>query len=148
MWKAFDELEAMGWIGSKRPKMIVVQAEGCSPIVTAFRKGERHAELFANAQTVAPGIRVPIAIGDYLILDAIRASRGTAIAVDDQEIVAALHEIARGEGLFPAPEGAATFAAYKKLLAAGFLDPADRVVLFNTAAGNKTSDLVDTAGRL
>ncbi len=148
MWKAFAELEALGWIDAARPKMITVQAAGCAPIVRAFHTGARYADPWPDAHTLAAGLRVPAAIGDYLILDAIRASGGTAIAVDDQEIVAALHEIARHEGLFPAPEGAATLAAYKKLLAAGFLDPADRVVLFNTAAGNKTSDLVDTAGRL
>lgn len=140
MWKAFAELEALGWIGPARPKMITVQAAGCAPLVRAFQTGARHAEPWPDAHTLAAGLRVPAAIGDYLILDALRASGGAAIAVDDQEILAARHTIARHEGLFPAPEGAATFAAYQKLLVAGFLGPADRVVLFNTAAGNKTPE--------
>ncbi len=147
MWKAFAELEALGWIGPARPRMITVQAAGCAPLVRAFHTGARHADPWADAYTCAAGLRVPAAIGDYLILDAIRASGGTAIAVDDEEILATLHETARLEGLFPAPEGAATVAAYKKLLTTGFLNPTDRVVLFNTAAGNKTTELVNGAGR-
>lgn len=147
MWKAFAELEALGWIGPARPRMISVQAAGCAPLVRAFHAGARHADPWADAHTCAAGLRVPAAIGDYLILEIIRASGGTAIAVDDGEILATLHETARLEGLFPAPEGAATVAAYKKLLAAGFLNPTDRVVLFNTAAGNKTTELVNGTSR-
>lgn len=143
MWKAFDELERMGWIGSKRPKMIVVQAEGCSPIVTAYRKGERHAELFANAQTVAPGIRVPVAIGDYLILDAVRQSGGTCVAVSDAEILDAMGEIARTEGIFASPEGAATLPAYRHLLDTGFLSPDEKVVLFNCGSAFKNAELFE-----
>jgi threonine synthase len=142
MWKAFDELEKMGWIGSRRPKMIVVQAEGCAPIVKAFREGVRHAALWPDAHTVAPGIRVPMAVADYLILDAVRASGGTALTVSDSEILASMQEVARLEGIFMAPEGAATAAAYCKLMNAGFLLPDDRVVLFNTGSGLKTPELV------
>jgi threonine synthase len=142
MWKAFAELEAMGWIGPKRPKMFSVQADGCAPIVKAFDEGNRFAETWQNAHTIAPGIRVPAAIADYLILDAIRVSGGVAIAVSDEEILGAMHEVARLEGLFAAPEGAATYAAYKKLLEAGHLDREESVVLFNTGAGVKTHELV------
>jgi threonine synthase len=142
MWKAFAEVEALGWIGPERPKMISVQAAGCAPIVKAFETGARFADPWPNAHTIAPGIRVPAAIADYLILDAIRESKGTALAVSDDEILAAMGEVARLEGVFAAPEGAATYAAYKKLLAAGFLTPDESVVLFNTGAGIKTPDLV------
>jgi threonine synthase len=148
MWKAFEELEAMGWIGPARPKMISVQAAGCAPIVRAFDAGLRSAETWQDAQTIAPGIRVPAAIADYLILDAIRDSGGTAIAVSDEEILAAMHELARLEGVFACPEGAATYAAYKRLLASGFLSPEHSVVLFNTGAGNKTHELVGGSWRV
>ncbi len=141
MWKAFDELEALGWIGPERPRVISVQAEGCAPIVKAYEAGERHAETWQNAHTIAPGIRVPAAIADYLILDAVRDSNGTAIAVSDDEILAAMSEMARLEGIFAAPEGAATYAGYKKLLASGFLDPGESVVLFQTGSGLKTHEL-------
>jgi threonine synthase len=142
MWKAFDELEAIGWIGPERPKIISVQAEGCAPIVRAFAAGKRFAAAWQGAQTLAPGIRVPAAIADYLILDAIRASNGTAIAVSDGDILAAMSELARLEGIFAAPEGAATYAAYKRLREQGFLGPEDCVVLFNTGAGIKTHELI------
>ncbi len=142
MWKAFEELEALGWIGSKRPKMISVQAEGCAPIVKAFHAGARHAELWQDAHTIAPGIRVPVAIADYLMLDAMRASGGTGITVLDDEILQAMREIARLEGIFAAPEGAATYAAYQKLMVTGFLKPEEKVVLFNTGSGLKTPELV------
>jgi len=142
MWKAFDELEALGWIGSDRPKMISVQAEGCAPIVKAFEDGADHADLWDDAHTVAPGIRVPAAIADYLILAAIRESGGTALTVSDDEILDAIRALARVEGLFAAPEGAATYAAYSKLLERGFLGPDERVVLFNTGSGLKTPDLI------
>ena len=137
MWKAFDEMEQMGWIGSRRPRMVTVQAAGCAPIVRAFEQGQRFAEEFPNAATTASGLRVPKAIGDFLILDALRASGGTAISVTDAELIAATREIGAAEGLFCAPEGAACLPALKKLLAAGAVKPEDRVVLFNTGAGVK-----------
>ncbi len=142
MWKAFDELEALGWIGPERPRFVSVQAEGCAPIVRAYDAGVREAEPWQDAHTIAPGIRVPAAIADYLILDAIRDSHGTAVAVSDDDILAAMGEIARLEGIFAAPEGAAGYAGYKKLLAQGQLDPAESVVLFNTGTGLKTHELV------
>jgi threonine synthase len=121
--------------------VISVQAEGCAPIVKAYEAGERHAETWQNAHTIAPGIRVPAAIADYLILDAVRTSGGTAVAVSDDEILSAMGEMARLEGIFAAPEGAATYAGYKKLLSAGRLDPAESVVLFQTGSGLKTHEL-------
>lgn len=142
MWKAFDELEALGWIGPERPKMISVQAEGCAPIVKAFQAGADEADLWEDAHTLAPGIRVPAAIADYLIIEAIRESEGTALTVSDEEILDAIRALARVEGLFAAPEGAATYAAYTKLLDDGFLGLDERVVLFNTGSGLKTPDLI------
>src|ERR1700681_4683418 len=118
MWKAFDEMEQMGWIGSKRPRMVTVQAAGCAPIVRAFEEGKRFADEFPNAQTTASGLRVPRAIGDFLILDALRASGGAAIAVTDGEVIAATREIGAAEGVFCAPEGAACLPALKKMLEA------------------------------
>ena len=137
MWKAFDEMETLGWIDSKRPRMVTVQAEGCAPIVRAFSAGKRFADEFPNAATVAAGLRVPRAIGDFLIIDALRESDGTAIAVSDDEIIAATREIGAAEGLFCAPEGAACLPALRRLLAAGQVKPNERVVLFNTGAGVK-----------
>lgn len=137
MWKAFAELEAIGFIGKKRPKMIAVQASGCAPIVRAFESNSRHAELWQDAHTVAAGIRVPVAIGDFLILDAVRDSGGFASAVDDSAISATLDDIARQEGVLLCPEGAATAAAYKQALADGRISKTDRVVLFNCASGLK-----------
>lgn len=137
MWKAFDEMEAMGWIGPKRPRMVTVQASGCAPIVQAFDEGKRFADEFPNAATVASGLRVPKAIGDFLILDAIRASKGTALAVTDEELIDATREIGAAEGVFCAPEGAACLPALRKLLAAGEVETSERIVLFNTGAGVK-----------
>ncbi len=137
MWKAFQELEAIGWIGPKRPKMFAVQASGCAPIVKAFEDGEEHAELWQNAHTVAAGIRVPIAVGDFLILRAVRESGGAAIAVDDEVIIAARDRAAREAGLLLCPEGAATWAAYQQALADGRVGRGDRTVLFNCATGLK-----------
>jgi len=137
MWKAFAEMEAMGWIDGKRPRMVTVQASGCAPIVRAFESGQRFADEFPNAATTASGLRVPRAIGDFLILDALRASQGTAIAVTDEELIAATREIGAAEGLFCAPEGAACLPALEKMLAAGAVSPDERVVLFNTGAGVK-----------
>lgn len=137
MWKAFDEMEQMGWIDSKRPKMVSVQPTTCAPIVRAFEKGERFADEFENAATVASGLRVPKAIGDFLILDAIRASGGTAIAVTDEELVEAVKEIGAAEGIFAAPEGAACLPALRKLIADGFVSGGESVVIFNTGSGVK-----------
>lgn len=137
MWKAFDEMEQMGWIGSKRPRMVTVQAAGCAPIVRAFENGERFADEFHNAQTTASGLRVPKAIGDFLIIDALRTSGGTAIAVTDEELIAATREIGAAEGVFCAPEGAACLPALRKLLADGSVKADERVVLFNTGSGVK-----------
>jgi threonine synthase len=137
MWKAFDEMEQMGWIGSKRPRMVTVQAAGCAPIVRAFEEGKRFADEFPNAHTTASGLRVPKAIGDFLILDALRASGGTAIAVTDEELIAATREIGAAEGIFCAPEGAACLPALRKLFAAGWVQADERVVLFNTGSGVK-----------
>ncbi len=137
MWKAFDEMEAMNLIGSKRPRMVTVQASGCAPIVEAFKAGKSFADEFPNAATVASGLRVPRAIGDFLILKALRDSKGTAVAVTDEELIAATREIGASEGLFVAPEGAACVPALRKLLAAGEIKRDEEVVLFNTGAGVK-----------
>ena len=137
MWKAFAVLEAIGWIDAKRPRMFAVQAEGCAPIVRAFDAGLEFAEPWEDATTVAAGIRVPAAIGDFLILRAVRESKGSAVAVSDEAILSCQHEVAQTDGLLMCPEGAATYAAYQKLLAAGELNPDDQVVLFNCATGLK-----------
>jgi threonine synthase len=137
MWKAFDEMEALGWIDSFRPRMVSVQAAGCAPIVTAFEKGERFADEFPNAQTAASGLRVPKAIGDFLILDALRASNGTAIAVSDAELIAAVGEIGRYEGIFCAPEGAACLPALRSMIDRNLVEAGETVVIFNTGAGVK-----------
>jgi threonine synthase len=137
MWKAFDEMEQMGWIGSARPRMVTVQASGCAPIVRAFEEGARFADEFPNAATVASGLRVPKAIGDFLILDALRESGGTAVEVSDDELIAATREIGAAEGVFCAPEGAACLPALRKLMDAGKVSSSDRVVLFNTGSGVK-----------
>src|SRR6202030_490396 len=133
MWKAFAELEAIGFIGAKRPRMGAVQAAGCAPMVRAFEAGTEHAPRWENAHTIASGIRVPQAIGDFLILRAVRDSGGFAIAVEDSAITAALDDVAREEGLLMCPEGAATYAAYKQSLADGRVTKNDRVMLFNCA---------------
>lgn len=140
MWKAFAEMEAMGWIGSERPRMVTVQADGCAPIVTAFERGERFATEFANAHTVASGLRVPKAIGDFLILDAVRESGGTAVAVSDADLIQGARDIARLEGVFACPEGGACVPAVRRLVAEGKIAAGERVVIFNTAAGVKYLD--------
>ena len=137
MWKAFDEMERMGWIGSKRPRMFTVQASGCQPIVRAFNAGEKSAVEHLGATTRASGLRVPKAIGDFIMLDILRKSGGGAIAVTDDEMIACTREVGAAEGLFVAPEGAATYAALKHLLAAGTVRREESVVLFNTGAGVK-----------
>lgn len=142
MWKAFDEMEELGWIGKQRPKMVSVQASGCAPIVKAWDEHRKTAEAWPNAATVAAGLRVPKAYGDYLMLDILRKSQGTAVAASDQEIMEALQHWARTEGIFAAPEGAAALVAYRKLLAGGFFRPSDSVVLFNTGSGLKYVDAI------
>jgi threonine synthase len=137
MWKAFAELEAIGFIGAKRPRMVAVQASGCAPMVRAYEAGAEHAPRWEDAHTIAAGIRVPQAIGDFLILRAVRDSGGFAIAVSDEAIAAALDEVAREEGLLLCPEGAATYAAYKQSLADGRVSRSERAVLFNCATGLK-----------
>jgi threonine synthase len=137
MWKAFAELEALGWIGSKRPKMVVVQAAGCAPLVRAFERGSEHADPWRDASTIASGLRVPSAIGDYLVMRAIRESGGTALAVSDAEIQAAQVDMAQKTGLYPCPEGAATWAALPRLRDRGFLKGHESVLLFNTGMGIK-----------
>jgi len=137
MWKAFAELEAIGFIGAKRPRMVAVQASGCAPMVRAFEEGETHARRWENAHTIASGIRVPAAVGDFLILAAVRESGGYAIAVDDDAIAASLQEVATREGFLMCPEGAATHAAYRQSLRDGRIRRSDRVVLFNCATGLK-----------
>ena len=132
----------MGWIGSERPKMIVVQAEGCAPIVRAYERGADHAEPWENPTTAAAGIRVPAAIGDYLILQAVRESGGTAVTVSEDEIFQAVRQMATLEGVFPAPEGAATLAGYAKLRVSGDLGPETSVVLMNTGSGFKYLELL------
>jgi threonine synthase len=137
MWKAFAELQAIGFIGSKRPRMVAVQASGCAPMVRAYEAGVEHAPRWENAQTIASGIRVPQAIGDFLILRAVRQSNGFAIAVSDEAIAAALDEVAREEGFLLCPEGAATYAAYQQSLADGRVGKSEQAVLFNCATGLK-----------
>jgi len=140
MWKAFDEMEKLGWIDHKRPRMFSVQASGCAPIVRAFDAGEKFAAEFPNAHTVASGLRVPKAIGDFLMLNILRESKGGAIAVDDDEMIRTVREVGSQEGLFVAPEGAACFAALKKLRASEKIDIGERVVIFNTGSGIKYLD--------
>ncbi len=143
IWKALQELQAIGWIKGPLPKMISVQAEGCSPIVKAFREGKKESEFFQGAQTIAGGIRVPKALGDFLVLEAVYASGGTAVSVSDKEIVAAVKQVARTEGMFICPEGAAAIAGAKKLLARGFLKPEEKVVVINTGSGLKYPEMVE-----
>jgi threonine synthase len=147
MWKAFDELEQLGWLpaGSKRPKMIAIQAVGCAPIPKALAEGKSVSEAWKDAHTFASGLRVPKAYGDYIILDIVRKSGGTAIAISDEDMLASLLEWSRDEGIFLCPEGAAATAAYDKLLSSGFLKPSDEVVIFNTGTGLKYIDVVAQA---
>ena len=137
MWKAFNELKAIGWLNGKLPRMVAVQATGCAPIVKAYEEGTEHAELWQDAHTIAAGIRVPVAVGDFLILRAVRESGGFAIAVDDDSISAGLEEVSQKEGLLLCPEGAATYAAYKASFEKGLISASDQVVLYNCATGLK-----------
>ena len=142
MWKAFDEMEELGWIGPERPRMITVQAAGCAPIVSAWEAGKSASEMCMGATTFAAGLRVPKAYGDYLILDILKKSNGTAVAATDEEILVALRHWARVEGIFAAPEGAASLVAYQKLLNGGFFRAEDKVVLFNTGSAYKYLDMI------
>jgi len=137
MWKAFQELKSIGWLTGKLPRMVAVQADGCAPIVKAFREGTQHADLWPNAYTIASGIRVPVAVGDFLILGAVRESGGYAMSVSDRSISEGLDEVAKREGFLLCPEGAATYAAWKQSLAQGLIESSDRCVLFNCASGVK-----------
>ncbi len=143
MWKAFDEMERMGWIDNRRPRMVAVQSDGCAPIPRAFERGEDHAEEWQNPHTLAAGLRVPGAVGDFLMLRAIRESGGRALAVSDDEIIRDTFEIASREGIFTAPEGGAVLACLKRMLADGDVSPDDRIVLFITGSGYKYLDVLE-----
>ena len=143
MWKAFDEMETLGWIGKKRPRMFAVQAAGCAPIVRAFEAGENSAVEFKDAHTIASGLRVPKAIGDFLMLKILRESKGGAIAVDDEEMIRVAREVGATEGLFICPEGGACFAALKSLCSTGKIGSGERVVVFNTGSGIKYLEAFD-----
>jgi threonine synthase len=144
MWKAFAEMERLGWIGGRRPKMIAVQAEGCQPVVRAFEEKEPFSRFYEGAHTVAAGLRVPKPLGDFLVLQAVRESGGTAIAVSDEEMLEAGVHLASDEGIYAAPEGAACVAAARKLLGRGFLKASDRMVLYNTGSGLKYPEAYST----
>ena len=148
MWKAFEEMEALGWVSGKRPKMYALQAAGCAPITTAFDQHKPASEFFHNAATFAAGLRVPKPYGDYIILDILAQSGGKAISSPDEAILTSILDWAKHEGLFLSPEGAAATAAYDQLIASGELKPTDKVVLFNTGAGLKYTDMVAEAMHL
>jgi threonine synthase len=143
MWKAFREMETLGWIGSRRPRMVTVQSAGCAPLVRAFQNNETSAEFWHDAQTIASGLRVPRAIGDFLILQALRESDGTAVAVEDSELVDAMKMCGRLEGLFLCPEGATCLPALRKLVEAGWIGADEKVVVFNTGTGLKYLEVFD-----
>jgi threonine synthase len=145
MWKAFEELEQLGWVTGPRPKMIAIQAAGCAPVARAWEQHQPVSQIWQDASTFASGLRVPKPYGDYLILDIVRESRGTIVALTDEQIFASLRDWASNEGILLSPEGAAATAAYDHLLANGFLKPSDRVVLFNTGSGNKYTDVIGQA---
>jgi threonine synthase len=142
MWKAFEEMEQLGWVTGKRPKMIAVQAAGCAPVARAFDRGETVSRMWEGAATFASGLRVPKPYADAIILEIVRGSGGVALALSDEAIFASLEDWARHEGLLLSPEGAAATAAYDHLIATGFLSKEDRVVLFNTGSGNKYTDAI------
>ncbi|MBW3543173.1 MAG: threonine synthase [Planctomycetes bacterium] len=146
MWKAFDEMQRLGWIGAERPRMVVVQAAGCAPIVRAFEAGAERAEMFPNAHTVASGLRVPGAIGDFLMLKVLRESRGTAVTIGDDELLNGVRELAQYQGVYACPEAGAVWKAAVKLRESGWLDPAERIVLFNTGSGLKYNHLFPPSG--
>ncbi len=142
MWKAFAEMEEIGWIGESRPRMVSVQAEGCAPIVRAFEQGLEQADPWLQAETVASGLRVPQALGDFLILRAIRESNGTAVSVTDDEMLAEINRVGRLEGLFLCPEAAAGVAGLRHLVDRGWIRSSETALLFNTASGLKYADIV------
>jgi threonine synthase len=144
MWKAFSEMEQLGWIDGSRPRMVAVQAENCAPIVRAYQKGQSHAEVFPNASTVASGLRVPAAIGDFLMLNAIRASKGTVLAVSDQDLLAGTAEMSQALGNFVCPEAGALWSAARRLAEERWIGPEERIVLFNTGTGLKYGHLFPT----
>ncbi len=144
IWKAFDELEQLGWIGPKRPKMIAVQADGCAPIVRAFEQGREQSEPWPEANTVASGLRVPKALGDALVLKAVRDSGGTAVSISDRDMIDDSLRMARCEGIFPAPEGGAVVTATRHLLGNGLLQPHERILLLNTGSGVKYAEAFST----
>jgi threonine synthase len=149
MWKAFEELEQLGWVKpGKRPRMIAVQASGCAPVTRAYDAGAKASQMWQDASTFASGLRVPKPYGDYIILDILRQSAGIALALTDEEILASILDWAKNEGILLSPEGASVTAAYDKLLASGFLKPSDRVVLFNTGSGLKYADVIADAMHL
>ncbi|MGA2301463.1 MAG: threonine synthase [Candidatus Acidiferrum sp.] len=149
MWKAFGELEELGWVRpGKRPRMIAVQSAGCAPVVRAFEQGEKTSQMWQNAATFASGLRVPKPYGDYIMLEILRESGGVALSIPDEQILASLKDWAKNEGIFLSPEGAAATAAYDHLLSTGYLKPEDRVVLFNTGAGLKYTDVTAEAAGL
>jgi len=144
IWNAFREMEELGWTNGTRPRMFSVQAQGCAPVVRAFAQGSDHAEEWENPQTIASGLRVPSAIGDFMMLQALRGSRGAALAVSDSDMLAAMRELAETEGLLTSPEGGATLAALKKLLSDGLLAGHENIVLFLTASGYKYQEVLET----
>lgn len=148
MWKAFDEMQTMGWIGAERPRMVVVQAAGCAPMVRAWEQGREASEFWEGAATLASGLRVPKALGDFLVLRALRETKGTAVAATDEEMFAAGRELAVGEGIFAAPEGAATVVAARKLRESGWIGPDETVVLFNTGTGYKYGEAWEAGLRM
>jgi len=141
MWKAFDEMEELGWIGKKRPRMVTVQSDGCAPIVRAFYEGKEYADKWDAPETLAAGLKVPVAVGDFLILKALNESKGTAVAVSDEEIIDGAYEIGRTQGIYACPEGGATLIALRHLMARNWIDPKEKVVLFNTGTGLKYAHL-------
>ena len=143
MWKAFEEMEALGWIGKRRPRMFAVQAQGCAPIVRAFATGGEAAEEWPSPETLASGLRVPSAIGDFLMLRALRESRGVALAVSDHDMLTAVRELAETEGVITSPEGGATLAALKKLVSDGLLAGHETIILFLTASGFKYLEVLE-----
>ena len=147
MWKAFQEMEKLGWIDEKRPRMISVQAKGCAPIVEAYEKGWSESKFWKNAETIAAGLRVPHAIGDFLILKAVRESKGKAIQVSDESLLVSTKKMAASEGIYPCPEGAATLSACIKMVEQGDIDKDEKVVLFNTGTGLKYTELRKTKFR-
>ncbi|MBS0267329.1 MAG: threonine synthase [Planctomycetes bacterium] len=145
MWKAFHEMEQLGWIGPERPRMVLVQADTCAPIVRAFETGANHAPLFPNAATVASGLRVPAAIGDFMMLRVLRESGGTAVTVTDAELMQGVSELSRQQGIYACPEGGAVWKAAEKLVASGWLNPSDEIVMFNTGSGLKYNHLASVS---